>query len=111
MSKLNGDKEAIKKKLFEVMEKIAWLPPLNENSYESLDTDTISGDVRNIKNLGSPAVKSALKRINTQREFNEAFESWFNGLGFDDPNKKSKIRIATSITHISEVLKNKGIKY
>jgi hypothetical protein len=104
-------KEEAKKKLFEVMEKVAGLPPMNENSYESLDTDTISGDVQNVKNLGSPAVKNALKRINTQREFNEAFESWFNGLGFDDPNKKSKIRIATSVTHISEVLKNKGIKY
>ena len=41
MGEQKGDKEASKKKLFEAMEKIAGLPPVNENSYESLNTDTI----------------------------------------------------------------------
>ena len=98
-------KDSTKQQLFEMMHEVAGMP-LNENSYESLDTEEISGDVQNIKNLGSPAVKTALSRINTQREFNEAFESWFSGLGFKDESKKNNIKISTSITHITEVLKN-----
>lgn len=109
--RLKGDKEQIKKKLFEVMEKIAWLPPSNENSYEELDTDTVTGDVRNMSRLGSPALKKAASRINSQREFNEAFELWFSSLGFDEENKKNKIKITTTVTHIADVLENNGIKY
>ena len=109
--RLKGDKEQIKKKLFEVMEEIAWLPPVNENSYEELNTDTVTGDVRNLSKLGSPAQQKALSRINSQREFNEAFEMWFSSLGFDDPSKKNKIKIATTVAHITEVLKNNGIKF
>ena len=111
MGERKGNKEASKKMLFEAMEKIAGLPPLRENSYESLDTDVVTGDVRNLKNLGSPAMKAAAKRINSQREFNEAFEIWFNSLGFNDRSKKGKIKIATTVAHISDVLKNNGIKY
>ena len=109
--KLTEDQEALKKKLFEVMEEIAWLPPVNENSYEELNTDAVTGDVKSLSKLGSPAQEKALSRINSQREFNEAFEIWFSSLGFDDPAKKGKIKIATTIRHITEVLKNNGITF
>jgi len=105
------NKEASKRKLFEAMEKIAGLPALNENSYESLNTDVVTGDVRNLSRLTSPAQKTAAKRINSQREFNEAFDMWFNSLGFNDEEKKNKIRIATTVTYITEVMKKNGIKY
>ncbi len=109
--RIKNDKKQIKKKLFEVMEEIAWLPPMNENSFESLDTDTVTGDVRNLSRLGSPAQKQAMSRINSQREFNEAFELWFSSLGFDDEMKKNKIKITTTITNIADVLEKNGIKY
>ena len=106
--KLNVDKDKMKKKLFRLMESVAFLP---ENSYDSLNTDAVTGDVKNLTKLTSPAQKTAAKRINSQREFNEAFDVWFSSLGFNDPQKKSKIRIATTITHISEVMKKNGIQY
>ena len=109
--RLKNDKEQLKKKLFEVMEKIAWLPPLNENSYEELRTDAVTADVKNLSRLASPAQQKAAKRINSQREFNEAFEMWFSSLGFNDEIKKNKIKIATSVAFIAEVLKKNGIKY
>jgi len=103
------DKEQSRKKLFEVMEKIAWLP-VNEN-YDELGSDEITGDVKNLNNLGSPARNTALKRINTQREFNEAFESWFNSLGFNDPIKSDRIKIATTIRFITDIMKKNNIKF
>ena len=87
------------------------LPKTNENSYEILNTDKITGDVKNLNNLKTAAEKTAAKRINSQREFNEAFEMWFASLGFDDEMKKKKINISTTTTFIAEVLKNNGIKY
>ena len=104
-----SDKTNVKEKMFRIMEEIAWLPPQNE--YDELNTDTVTGDVRSLSKLGSPAQQKALSRINSQREFNEAFEMWFSALGFDDPAKKGKIKIATSVAFISEVLKKNGIKY
>ena len=106
-----SDKDKTKEKMIRIMEEIAWLPPSNENSYEELNTDAVTGDVRNLSKLGSPAQQKAMKRINSQREFNEAFEMWFGALGFDDPNKKNKIKIATTVAFISEVLQKNGIKY
>ena len=106
---MKGDKEEIKNKMIRIMEEIAWLPPQNE--YDELNTDRQTADVRNLSRLASPAQQKAAKRINSQREFNEAFEMWFGSLGFNDEIKKNKIKIATSVAFISEVLKNNGIKY
>ena len=100
-----------KQRLFEVMQNVAFLPKKNENSYDVLNTNRITGDVENLNNLKTPAQKTAAKKINSQREFNEAFELWFDSLGFNDEIKKNKIRISTITTFISEFLKNKGIKY
>ena len=108
---MKGDKEEIKNKMIRIMEEIAWLPPKNENSYEELNTDAVTADVKNLNKLTSPAQLHAAKRINSQREFNEAFEVWFGNLGFNDEIKKNKIKIATSVAFISEVLKKNGIKY
>lgn len=109
--RIKGDKEQLKKKMFEVMEEIAWLPPVNENSYDNLNTDKVTGDVRSLSKLGSPAQKQAMSRINSQREFNEAFELWFSSLGFDDEMKKNKIKITTTVTHIADILEKNGIRY
>ena len=100
-----------KQRLFEVMQNVAFLPKKNENSYEVLNTDRITGDVENLKNLSTSAQKTAAKIINSQREFNEAFEIWFDSLGFNDEMKKNKIKISTTTTFIAELFKDKGIKY
>ena len=100
MSELNEDK----KKMMRIMEEIAWLPSNNE-------LNETSSDVRILNQLKSPAQKVAASRINSQREFNEAFEIWFDTLGFHDENKKNKIKISTIISHVTDVLEKNGIKY
>ena len=91
-----------KENLFRLMEVVAFLPEID---------DDLTGDVENLTNLVSPAQKNAARRINSQREFNEAFELWFDSLGFDNDLKKNKIKISTVIAHITDVLEKRGIKY
>lgn len=93
-----------KKRLFEVME---YINPkiINENN------DDLSGDVLNIKNIKTDALKSAYSRINNQKEFNDAFIVWFNSLGFDDKDSLNKINITTSISHIRDFMEKKGVNY
>lgn len=91
--------EASKKRLIEVMEKV--------NS--DFNYDDVSGDVKSASRLRTSAQKTALSRVNTQREFNEAFESWFNTLGVSD-EYRDKVNITTSLSHMREVMEKKGIK-
>jgi hypothetical protein len=88
-----------KNRLFEMMGKI-------NNNFNS---DDISGDVENLTKLRTPAEKTALSRINTQKEFNEAFVFWFNTLGVSG-EYKDRINITTSISFIRDYLEKNGIK-
>ena len=88
-----------KQMLFEMMEKIN----------PDFDYSNVSGDVRNASQLRTTAQKAALSKVNTQREFNEAFESWFNTLGVSNRYKDS-VNITTSVSYIREVMEKKGIK-
>ena len=78
---------------------------------DGINSDEISGDVENLGNLSTPAQQKAAKRINSQREFNEAFEMWFDSLGFDTDERKNKLKITTTISFVSDVLEKRGIKY
>ena len=71
--------------------------------------DGVSGDVRNASRLRTSAQKTALLKVNTQREFNEAFESWFNTLGVGN-EYKDRINITTSLSQIRDVMEKRGIK-
>lgn len=70
-----------------------------------------TGDVEQIEKLKTPALKFMQSKINTQREFNEAFTNWFESLGVSSEKYKNKINITTSISHITDVMKEKGIKF
>lgn len=94
-----------KKRLFEVMTYInPEIKLINENEDENL-----TADVRYINNVKTAALKTAQSRINTQQEFNDAFTKWFGDLGVSTEKYKDKIRIATSINHIRDVLEKNGI--
>ncbi len=88
-----------KKLLFEMMEKIN----------PDFSHDDVSGDVASAGRLRTAAQKTALSRVNTQREFNEAFESWFTTLGVSG-KYKDRINITTSLTHIRDVMEKYGIE-
>ena len=99
--------EDMKGKMIRLMEQMAYYPTQNEE----FNDDNVTSDVKNMSNLVSPAQKTAAKKINTQREFNEAFEVWFGSLGFDEDYKKNRINITTSIENIRSVMEKYGIKY
>ncbi len=98
-----------KQRLFEVMERInPDFLSAQKNDSENID---ISNDVERIKNLTTPAQKKAYSRINSQREFNDAFDAWFNSLGFINNEYKNRINISTSISHITDIMEKNGIKH
>lgn len=92
---------------------------LNPNFNKVIETEedllgnenNLSGDVRFSNQLRTPAQKTALSRVNSQREFNEAFESWFGTLGVSTEQYKNKLKIATTISFITDVLKKNGIQF
>lgn len=95
-----------KKRLFEVMEKInSDFPKINEKL-----PDGAGSDVRMIKSLKTPSLKDAYENIDNQEEFNDAFELWFNSLGVGNEHK-DKINIASTLRHIEEIMKEKGVKF
>lgn len=96
-----------KKRLFEVM---SYLNP-ESKLIENYDVSDLSGDVLNIKNVKSDALKNAYSNIDNQKEFNDAFMVWFNSLGFNNENNKKNINITSSIAHIRDYMEKKGIKY
>lgn len=79
-------------------------------SYVS-ENEPETADVRQIDKLKPPALKKMQSRINNQREFNDAFTNWFEGLGVSTEEFKNRINITTSISHITDIMKEKGIKF
>ena len=94
-----------KARLFKMMEQLN--PEIKQNQMYSDDEETT--DVRMIQNLKSPALKKAQSKVNTQEEFRQAFENWFNELGVANTHK-DEFNSTTAINHIREIFKNFNIK-
>lgn len=94
-----------KARLFKIMEQLN--PEIKQNQMYSDDEETT--DVRMIQNLKSPALKKAQSKVNTQEEFRQAFENWFNELGVANTHK-DEFNSTTAINHIREIFKNFNIK-
>jgi len=67
-------------------------------------------DVKSLNraNQTSKSVQNASKRINTSREFPEAFRVWFSGLGYK-PNNPA-VSIARVKMEIEKVMKSMGYR-
>lgn len=109
MVKTFSMEDGTKKRLFELMKKMGPNFKVSETEDRS-EEKTISGDVENANRLRTSAEMNALSKVNTQREFNDAFETWFDTLGVSG-KYKDNINITTSISHITNVMKKKGIKF
>jgi len=71
--------------------------------------DDATTDVKMADNLKTDAVRTAYERIDHQKEFNDAFQAWFAGLGVAD-KYKHKININATLNHVRDVLQNYGVK-
>ena len=96
MSKLNPDF-----KLQEVAPQPA--QPVAPQAIQPTDVKSL-----NRANQTSKSVQNASKRINTSREFPEAFRVWFSGLGYK-PNNPA-VSIARVKMEIEKVMKSMGYR-
>lgn len=94
-----------KERLFEIMSKID--PDFNLN--EAVIPEDPNTDVEMTNNLKSNGLKKAYTRIDNQKEFIQAFDQWFGGLGVAD-KYKNKINITYTLTQIRSVLEKYGVK-
>ena len=81
---------------------------IDESLLDEALPDDANTDVQMLQNLKTPAQKTAYSRIDNQKEFNDAFEYWFNKLGVSD-DYKNKINITSSLAHIRDVMEKRGI--